>query len=172
MFDFWVDKRKYVRYNPYYKNKCSRTEFRYIRRYDMEYTVYGRNAGNSNALSYRTADCRYNRKKVSAAKKSAALKKYILTVLTIVVVLFVISGAINSNAGSMENQKYKYYAKIVIQEGDTLWSIADEYRDPSMNTRASYISEVKSINHIKDADQITAGKILIVPYYSTEYIDD
>ena len=44
--------------------------------------------------------------------------------------------------------------------------------DKEMNTRTSFIAEVKSINHISDENEIIAGKLLIVPYYSTEYIAD
>lgn len=79
---------------------------------------------------------------------------------------------ISSKAGSAKDQKFKYYTKVEIQEGDTLWSIADLYLDYTMNSKKEFIAEVKSINHLKDTDHIVAGKILIIPYYSSDYICD
>ncbi len=95
-----------------------------------------------------------------------------LLTLCVVAVFFLTAGVLHSRAGSEQEHKFKYYTSVVIEEGDTLWSIADQYMDKSIQSKVAYINEVKSINHIHDGDCILAGKMLIVPYYSTEYIAD
>ena len=67
---------------------------------------------------------------------------------------------------------FKYYTNITIQYGETLWDIADEYIDYNeYKNKSTYIEEVKNINHLDDNCAITAGQHLIVPYFSTEFIE-
>ncbi len=73
---------------------------------------------------------------------------------------------IRSNA----SDGFKYYTDVTVGVGESLWEISEHYYDESHYAdRADYISEVCSINHLEDADDITAGQTLIVPYYSSEY---
>lgn len=65
---------------------------------------------------------------------------------------------------------FKYYTKLTVQSGDTLWNIAEEYIDyEKYESKSDYISEVQSINHLKN-DDIYVGQTLVVPYYSSEYV--
>lgn len=74
---------------------------------------------------------------------------------------------IRSNA----SDGYKYYTSITVGVGESLWEISGNYMDEAhYDSKKDYIAEVCSINHLKDADGITAGQTLIVPYYSSEYI--
>ena len=54
-----------------------------------------------------------------------------------------------------------------MEEGDTLYSLAEEYGDYFESDKA-FINEVKYANHLI-GDTIYAGSYLVVPYYSTEY---
>ena len=75
-------------------------------------------------------------------------------------------GALDSNA----NNSFKYYAKVNVEAGETLWDLAGVYMDEvHYADRKNYIDEVCSINHLKDADSVAEGQTLIVPYYSQEY---
>lgn len=75
--------------------------------------------------------------------------------------------SIRSSAGN----GFKYYTSITIEYGETLWSLADEYIDyDNYKDKNSYISEVRSINHLNEDCAIMAGQVLIVPYYSEEYV--
>lgn len=94
---------------------------------------------------------------------------FMVAVIAFVSVFFVFSA--RSKAES-KDQKFKYYTSISVEYGDSLWTIADEYMDREFYDRLTYIQEVKSINHIQDENEIVAGKILIVPYYSTKYVSD
>ena len=57
----------------------------------------------------------------------------------------------------------KYYKSVLIESGDTLWSIAAKYKAAGMNT-SSLVEEIKRMNGLSN-DQIIAGNYLIIPYY-------
>lgn len=68
------------------------------------------------------------------------------------------------------NSGFKYYAHITVEEGENLWDLADSYIDYDYyKNKNSYITEVRHINHLDESGSITAGQILIFPYYSGEY---
>ncbi len=90
--------------------------------------------------------------------------------------IFVISAPIlfltfSTQANDVEHQpSYKYYKSIELSEGDTLWSVANEYIDYNYYKNTSeYIEEVMKMNALT-SDKIFAGRHLIIPYYSTELI--
>lgn len=71
-----------------------------------------------------------------------------------------------SNSGS-----YKYFTSYTVQYDDTMWEIAQDYMDAEHYTSVQdYIKEVERMNHI-DADYIQAGSTIMLPYYSSEYIE-
>lgn len=75
--------------------------------------------------------------------------------------------AISTNA----NDGFKYYTGVTVGAGESLWDLAGEYMDiVHYDSRESYIAEVCSINHLTDENDITAGQLLILPYYSQEYV--
>ena len=63
---------------------------------------------------------------------------------------------------------YKYFTSIRIEQGDTLWTLADTYADENFKSRKDFINEVIRTNHLMD-DSLKAGDYLIVPYYSSEF---
>lgn len=63
---------------------------------------------------------------------------------------------------------YKYYHRIEISEGDTLWSIAQQNYNAQDQTIREYIEEVQQINH-RSSETVYAGEELMIPYYSTEF---
>ncbi|MDO4261347.1 MAG: LysM peptidoglycan-binding domain-containing protein [Eubacteriales bacterium] len=68
----------------------------------------------------------------------------------------------------VQSGSYKYYSSIELESGDTLWDLAGEYMDEDHYiSRADYINEVMTINHMSD-DRLVSGQKLIVPYYSEE----
>ncbi len=76
-------------------------------------------------------------------------------------------GAIRTQA----NDSFKYYTSITLDAGETLWEVAGQYMDEQhYDDRENYIDEVCSINHLADADHVTAGQMLIVPYFSPEFV--
>lgn len=62
-----------------------------------------------------------------------------------------------------EHEPVRYYTSIRIEQGDTLWDIAQEYKLDTESTQ-DYIDEVMEMNQL-GSDQITAGKSLMIYYY-------
>jgi hypothetical protein len=65
-------------------------------------------------------------------------------------------------------QAYKYYTDIVIQDGESLWEIADRYMTEEYASPKEYIKEVQKINSLKNIDRIYEGQRIVIPYYSTQ----
>lgn len=85
------------------------------------------------------------------------------------IILFVICGTTTTaNAGTQTSIRYKYYTSIEVQEGSSLWDIAQTYMTEEYKSPEEYIKEVKKINHMKN-DLLYVGSYLCVPYYSSEY---
>lgn len=67
------------------------------------------------------------------------------------------------DAIATETKLYKMYT---IEQGDSLWSIAEEYVDyDHYDDIRDYVDEVISINDLNDKNSITAGCNLVIPYY-------
>ena len=112
--------------------------------------------------------------KQAARKRRAELRKkgcYVLFALIAFILIFKMA-TLSGKAQDPKEIKYKYYTGIEVKYGDTLWSIAGKYVDEEFNTRTSLVKEIKSINHISNEDEILVGQILIIPYYSSEYVKD
>lgn len=58
----------------------------------------------------------------------------------------------------------KYYTSIEIRNGDSLWSIADQYVENSGMSTAQYVQELKNINRLGE-DTIHSGRYLTVAYF-------
>ena len=102
-------------------------------------------------------------------------RKRILISVAFMIAILMISLHTFSLVGKAQGdkeQQYKYYTSVRLNYGDTLWSVASKYMDKEHYDHLSYIAEVKKINHITDGDDVVAGKMIIVPYYSSEYLSD
>ena len=72
-----------------------------------------------------------------------------------------ISGSSESEIAAEEADSVSYMT-IRVSEGDTLWSIADEYMGPEYESREEYIETVMEINDVYDGN-IHAGSYLVIP---------
>jgi hypothetical protein len=86
----------------------------------------------------------------------------IFTAIAVIFIVFTLYPN-KSNAQSQDGASYKYFHKIYVESGDTLWSIASENKSDKEST-TDYIKGVKSINKLK-SDDLYAGQMLVVPYY-------
>lgn len=93
---------------------------------------------------------------------------FIAIIVIIIVSLGILLGTgINALASSDKpTGNYKYYKSICIEEGDTLWDIAEEYMDDSVMNHDEYIREICELNNICK-DDIHAGEYIIVSYHAT-----
>ena len=80
-----------------------------------------------------------------------------------------LSFAQNSRTEEPEPVQFKCYKSIVIQEGDSLWSLAERHIDSESETAVKeYIKELKQINQL-ESETIQTGEHLIIPYYTAEF---
>lgn len=60
----------------------------------------------------------------------------------------------------------KLYMMYTIEQGDSLWSIAEEHVDyDHYDDIRDYVDEVVSINNLDNKNSITVGCNLVIPYY-------
>lgn len=105
-------------------------------------------------------------------KEQRTRRKRIFVFFVTLIVMFGIGvgfGTLLAKAEETEQEPvYKYYTSIEIEKGDTLWEIAGAYMDTDYyESRMDYMKEVMKINRMT-TDHLTAGKKIIIPYYSTE----
>ncbi len=111
------------------------------------------------------------RRKCRVIKRKRLLKQKMALIIATVCVVIIGSigfGSIFSSAKSSASdvQEYKYYKSIVIEEGDSLWSIAERYNHDSLNHQ-DYVKELKELNALT-SETIHAGQYLLIAYYDTE----
>lgn len=91
--------------------------------------------------------------------------KITVTILTVVIVMFFGGTHLIKNANASKIVKSKKITSVQVEQGQTLWSIADKYADLSeYKDYNEFIDDVKNINGLSD-NTIHAGGYLIVPYF-------
>lgn len=100
-------------------------------------------------------------------RRAVTLSVAAVTTFCVIMAIAISCSTIRSNAGS----GFKYYTSVTVEAGESLWELAEEYIDYRVyKDRSSYIAEVKRINHLDEKGTVFAGQVLIVPYYSMEYV--
>lgn len=123
---------------------------------------------------YRMTDRELRLYKRQLRRKQQIRRRIFGMIATICVIVFcaVSYQGIRSLASSGEDQlKFKYYTQVTVAYGESLWDLSDEYIDyEEYKNKTEYIEEVQSINHLSEEDSIRAGQMLIVPYYSYDFV--
>lgn len=93
-------------------------------------------------------------------------KRAVIVAAFILVVFILTGGSISGFARARKEEcaSYKYYTSIMVERGDTLWSIALENMTPEYERIEEYIKEVRSLNYLY-GDTIHAGEYLTLPRY-------
>lgn len=97
---------------------------------------------------------------------------FLIVSIALIIILAVIFGSFRSSANTLHSQpeEYKYFTQYTVSCNETLWEIATQYADSHYDGIHDYIDEVKAMNHIENIDEIRAGSVLLLPYYSTEVL--
>lgn len=120
---------------------------------------------------------RQNKKRIAKKTHSSIrirrrfLGKLLITISVFTIFLSVMTGFISSAQGNQEEEpvSYKYYKTIVIEPGDTLWDIAEEYCTDDYASLEDYIDALKEMNHLS-GNTIYAGERIMIAYQDTVFI--
>ena len=83
------------------------------------------------------------------------------SVALIIVMVFVVMAAHVAFSKTSSEEVGRSVVSVVVKEGDTLWSIAKEYKPQGYDIR-KYVYEVSANNGIKDGN-IICGQTIFVP---------
>lgn len=116
--------------------------------------------------------CARRRREVVARQK----RTLVIALVTFILGLFLAlsTGKMSAQATGADqanNIGYRYYEEIRIENGDTLWSIAEAYTDGSVSAITECMEDIRSINNLGEYETIKSGDYVIVPYYSDAYIE-
>lgn len=130
--------------------------------------VYGRGQKN-----HRTAELQIRQHEHHGEAVSGRHSRNVghsLGILIILTVAFIFGGVIFNGvlASAHEESESKTvgstcYKSIEIEQGDTLWELAEEYMTDDYQSVQEYVQDLKRMNHLKD-DTIISGQHLIVAY--------
>lgn len=89
----------------------------------------------------------------------------VVTVMLVLVICFGL-GSFYSSAQE-EPESLKYYKSLEIKDGDSLWSIAEEYMNDNYESIYDYMAELVELNQLEDyeIDHLQEGDYLTVVYY-------
>ncbi len=103
-------------------------------------------------------------------ERTVRLQKRMIAIVSILAISMIIllGSSIRIFANSNNDETvYKYYTSIRLENGDTLWDIANTYTDGLDIDKKSYIEEICKLNNIKE-DEIHSGEYITIVYYSIE----
>lgn len=103
-------------------------------------------------------------------ERTVRLQKRVIfiTLVTIVSLIILLGSSIHALASSNDNRPInKYYTSITVEDGDTLWDIADEYISGYNVDKTDYIDEISELNNLSDGN-IHAGQSIVVAYYTRD----
>lgn len=129
-----------------------------------------RRKNNAQPDNYRRQMSRSRARRIRICQIRRNIFISLLALLFIITGVLVGSSLLSSSRANASNEEvlYKYYTSIEVQQGDTLWSIADTYRNEEVVGRESYIDELVSLNNLQN-ETIHAGDYITVAYYSNEF---
>lgn len=116
---------------------------------------------NNKTVSNRNTVRKNNNNYYNIKKSKIYFMSLILTIMLVLII--VLSNSLKTNATENRDRSNRIYTSILIEEGDTLWSIAQEYKPADVSTQ-DYIDTLKSINVMK-SDNIHSGNYLMIYYY-------
>ena len=84
-----------------------------------------------------------------------------------IILTILVAFCVFGNRAAAENSREvnTYYTSYEIQDGDTLWTIADQFMTPENSDKDAFISNIKRMNHMLD-DNIQSGNYLVIEYYA------
>lgn len=107
------------------------------------------------------------RKYISARKRNRrqAYQKKIMTIMLMAMaMIFVFCGFSAMGSTSKKEEPELVYEIVIIEPGDTLWSIASLYASHTDDSVSTYIKNLQKMNNLH-GDKIVDGDSLLIYYY-------
>lgn len=109
--------------------------------------------------------------KGKSKRRKAAIRKFSFACMTglfmMIFGLSVFSMTAKADTNEYANMN-KYYESHLIQQGETLWSIAEANMDDAhYDSVREYIDEVKEVNGFT-GDKLQSGNYILIPYFAEE----
>ena len=99
---------------------------------------------------------------------SGRRKMFGWTAVAFIAAVIILCGTIHIFASSGDSRPYnKYYTSVRVEEGDTVWSIADRYIADSQVSKRDYVDEICRLNSLADGN-VRSGDYIVVSYYSQD----
>ena len=93
------------------------------------------------------------------------MRKLIVTCFAVLLLVTMFMGrAMFTSMAKEETTAAQYYKSLQIREGDSLWKIADQYKEGSSMSTHEYVDRLIQMNNLKK-DTIHAGQYLTVVYF-------
>ena len=95
-----------------------------------------------------------HRQSIRAIRRKRVAKRQLITALilffTVLASVLIISNCLRANQVKASSAKAEniYYKTVEVEEGDTLWDLADRYMGEKSFSRQEYIEQVKELNHL------------------------
>lgn len=97
-------------------------------------------------------------------KKYRIKSKFRFTIFTALMLALVISlTGLVTGTNTADSLTKNTYAKVQVQDGDNLWSLAEEFGPEDQDTR-KVVYEICKLNQIT-ADSIFPGQVILIPAY-------
>lgn len=108
---------------------------------------------------------RRNTRKNARKQLNRFFTALVIIVITVCAILLLNKNVASADVNGEVPQLKKYYKTITIESGDTLWSIAKEYKSGSYKNTKEYVNELMSMNQLT-SDEIISGQKLLVAYFA------
>ncbi|MCR4955867.1 MAG: LysM peptidoglycan-binding domain-containing protein [Lachnospiraceae bacterium] len=87
-----------------------------------------------------------------------------IVVLSILIITIAVKIYTNPNKVEASNTGHYVYESILVEQGDSLWTIAKEHICTNDYSIDNYIREVKELNQLSE-DDMNAGDYIVIPVY-------
>jgi len=94
-------------------------------------------------------------------KRKAVFTSVIISGAVMMLSMFVIPNTVNAKGSKVRE---RHIISVQIEEGDSLWSLAEEYYTSDYKSIRNYVKEIKRTNGLS-SDTIHAGCYLTIPCY-------
>ena len=99
--------------------------------------------------------------------RTLSYRQLVLFLCAVITVLIVLLCTSQNSVAQADEMVIETYHSQMIQPGDTLWDLAEEYRLPDMSTE-EYMIEIRRINQM-NSNELVSGEYVILPIYVYEY---